>query len=39
MEEKMTDNQILEEVLFDWFPNAKSDEELEDEFECWDNEL
>lgn len=29
------DNYTLDEVLFDWFPNASTDEELEDEFDCW----
>ncbi len=34
MEEYISDSQILDEVLFDWFPNAGTDEELEDELDC-----
>lgn len=38
MEEMLTQNQILEDVLFDLFPNAKNDEELEYELDCYDND-
>ena len=34
MEEYMSDSQILDEVLFDWFPNAETDEKLEYELDC-----
>ncbi len=33
-EYSMSERQILEEVLFDWFPNAETDQELEYELEC-----
>ena len=40
MEEYMSDSQILDEVLFDLFPNAETDEELEYERDCisWGND-
>lgn len=30
--------QIVDEVLFDWFPNARTEEELEEELACWNND-
>lgn len=41
MEEIITEEQILDEEalwdwLWDWFPNATTDEELEYELDCWD---
>lgn len=40
MEELLTDEQILNEVLSDWFPNATTEEELEYELDCmsWNND-
>lgn len=40
MEDVMNEAQILDEVLFDWFPNASSEEELQDELDCisWDDD-
>ena len=34
----MTEEELLDNVLIDWWPNAKTEEEIEYEFECWDNE-
>ena len=34
-EEELSPSQIFDEVMFDWFPNAESEEELEDELESW----
>lgn len=35
----MSESQILDEVLFDWFPNASTEEEQEYELDCisWDD--
>lgn len=30
----MTEEEILDEVLWDWFPNAVTEEELEYELDC-----
>ena len=39
MEEQfITEEQILDEVLSDWFPNATTDEELEYELDCSNND-
>lgn len=34
-EEELTPSQIFDEVMFDWFPNAESEQELEEELESW----
>lgn len=34
-EEELSPSQIFDEVMFDWFPNAESEEELEEELENW----
>lgn len=34
MEILYSEEVLLEEVLFDWFPNATSEEDLEYELEC-----
>lgn len=34
MEDVMNEAQILDEVLFNWFPNATTEEELQDELDC-----
>ncbi len=35
----MNEFQIFDEVMFDWFPNASTDKELEEELDCisWDD--
>lgn len=39
MEEQfITEEQVLDEVLSDWFPNATTEEELEYELDCWNND-
>lgn len=38
MKEEILTEEILDEVLWDWFPNAVTEEELEYEFDCWNND-
>ena len=38
MEEFITEEQVLDEVLSDWFPNATTEEKLEYELDCWNND-
>lgn len=32
-EEELSASQVWDEVMFDWFPNAQTEEELEEELE------
>lgn len=38
MKEEILTEEILDEVLWDFFPNAATEEELEYELDCWNND-
>lgn len=38
MEEFITEEQVWDEVRSDWLPNATTEEELEYELDCWNND-
>lgn len=34
-EEELSPSQLWDDVMADWFPNAQTEEELEEELESW----
>ena len=34
-EEELSASRVWDDVMADWFPNAQTEEELEDELESW----